>query len=61
MKHPHDAGQSCEGGRLRCFLGVARLLSLDLDLHLDITLASWPFEQDAVSRVFRLLWGQGNI
>lgn len=30
MKRPHDAGRSCEGGRLRCFLGVARLLSLDL-------------------------------
>lgn len=30
MEHPHDAGWSCEGGRIRGFLGVAKLLTLDL-------------------------------
>lgn len=64
MKRPHDAGRSCEGGRLRCFLGVARLLSLDL-AWLFIWTSLWhlgPLNRMlSVSRVFRLVWGQGNI
>lgn len=63
MKLPHEAGWSCLGEHLCCFLGVPRLLTLDL-AWIVIWTSFWhrgPLNRRLCPGFFIVLWGQKNI
>lgn len=63
MKLPHGAGWPCEGGHLCCFLGVPRLLTLDL-AWIFIWTSFWhlsPLNRRLCPGFSYYFGGQGNI